>query len=263
MAATVAMLQLDYPAGESRRDRVERVVALLRSGPAADLYVLPELWDVGYFAFDRYAAEAEPLDGPVGEALADAARGRSAVVVGGSVLERGEDGLHNTTVVFGPDGSLLGTYRKHHLFGYRSQEAALLVPGPGPEAVDTGVGRLGLATCFDLRFPAHFAELRAVGSDLLVVPAAWPAARVEHWRVLCRARAIETQTPLVAVNGVGPCVGVELAGSSVAVDAQGEVLAAGAAGSGAGWVCAEVDFEATAAWRREFPLDDYVVAGTR
>jgi predicted amidohydrolase len=181
------------------------------------------------------------------------------VIVGGSVLERSAEGLHNTTVVLGPDGALLGSYRKHHLFSYRSREADLLVPGHGPEAVDTPVGRLGLATCFDLRFPDHFGALRRDGADVLVVPAAWPAARAEHWRVLCRARAVETQTPLLAVNGTGPADGVELAGYSCVVDAQGTVAAS--AGTEAGWITGTLDPEATEAWREEFPLESHVVVG--
>jgi predicted amidohydrolase len=262
MSVRIAMAQLGQHHDESKRARVKRVAELVATGPEADLVVLPELWDVGYFGFGRYATDAEPLDAPGSPAtvLAKLARARRITIVGGSVLERDGDRLRNTTVVLGPDGALLGRYRKHHLFAYRSQEAALLTPGPGPEAVDTPVGRLGLATCFDLRFPAHFAALRALGADLFVVPAAWPQARVEHWRVLCRARAIETQTPLVAVNMAGVADGVDVAGCSCALDAHGTVLAE--AGRKPGWFVATVAHEATAAWRREFPLDSQVVVGS-
>jgi predicted amidohydrolase len=173
-------------------------------------------------------------------------------VVAGSVLERDGDALHNTIPVLGPRGDLLGTYRKANLFGYGSREAELLTPGDGPVVVDTPVGRLGLATCFDLRFPEHFAALRSMGADLHVVPAAWPAARSDHWDVLTRARAIETQTPLAACNGAGDCHGVELAGRSVICDASGVVLAD--AGAGPDLVTGKVDHDATQAWRTEFPI---------
>lgn len=253
------MLQLDQPPDESKAQRVERVVALLSDGPETDVVVLPELWDVGYFRFDCYAQDAQELTGPVVAALADVARRRGIVLVGGSLLERRGKALHNTTVVLGPDGTLLGCYRKHHLFGYHSREAELLVPGCGPVVVPTPVGRLGLATCFDLRFPAHFATLRADDADVFIVPAAWPAARIEHFRVLCRARAIETQTPLAAVNGTGLMEGVEVGGSSCVVDAQGAVVKQ--AGIEPGWAVAALDPAATDAWRREFPLDTHVVVG--
>src|SRR2546421_2682467 len=152
----VACLQLAFPQAEPLDARVERVSAELRAGPAADVYVLPELWDVGYFAFSSYADAARPLlDGPLA-ALAGAMAGRAAVVVAGSVLERNGTDLHNTVAVLGPDGPP-GAYRKIHLFRYGSSEGDLLSPGRDIVVVETAAGRLGLATCYDLRFPAQFA----------------------------------------------------------------------------------------------------------
>lgn len=245
---TVLCAQIELPSGEGPDDRLARIRGSLL---AADLVVLPELWDVGYFAFDEYAAAARPIEAAV-EGPARLARELGAVVVAGSVLERDGDALHNTIPVLGQDGALLGTYRKSHLFGYGSREAELLTPGDGPVVVETPVGRLGLATCFDLRFPEHFAALRAGGADVHVVPAAWPAARASHWDVLTRARAIETQTPLVACNGAGDEHGVRLAGRSVICDALGDVVAS--AGEGAETVEAKLDHGATAAWRADFRL---------
>lgn len=221
----------------------------LTSAPSADLAVLPELWQVPYFAFDRYEDAALPL--------VDAVAGLGvpgAVAVAGSVLERDGDRIYNTIPVLGPSGELLGSYRKCHLFSYGSREGELLTPGSEVVVVDTPVGRLGLATCFDLRFPAQFAEMRALGADVLVVPAAWPAARREHWRVLVQARAIETQTPVVAVNATGNSEGVELAGSSLVIDARGNVVAD--AGTSPGWLTATLDLDDAAEWRREFPLGE-------
>jgi predicted amidohydrolase len=252
MALAIAGLQLAYPAGETRAARVKRVAALVADAPPADLLVLPELWDVAYFAFDEYERAAAPLDdGPVRVLAAVAARRRCTVVTG-SVLERAGDQLFNTTAVVGPDGDLLGTYRKSHLLGYASREMALVSPGAGPEAVATAVGVIGLATCFDLRFPEHFTELRRKGADLFVVPAAWPQARADHWRVLVAARAIEGQTPIIAVNGVGLCHDVELAGASLVVDGRGALVTD--AGHSDGWFVAELDPADTRAWRAEFPM---------
>ena len=248
----VACLQLAWPTGEDVAAREGRVAGLVANGPPADLVVLPELWDVGYFDFDRYLEAARELDeGPV-RMLARLAKERSCVLVGGSVIERQGDRLHNTVTVIGPDGGVLGEYRKMHLFGYRSRERELLTPGEGPVVVETPVGRLGVATCFDLRFPEQFAAMRSQGADVMVIPAAWPGARVEHWDVLQRARAIETQTPLVSCNAVGDWHGVEVAGRSMVVTARGDVLADG--GREQGWVCASIDPEDTEQYRKEFPL---------
>ena len=248
----VALLQLDYPAGETKSERVARVTGVISDAPDADLLVLPELWDVGYFAFDTYEREAEALSSGPLRVLGDRASARGSTLVAGSVLERAGGDLFNTIGVVGPDGAHLGRYRKMHLFGHESEEAQRLSAGDETVVVRTQIGQLGLATCFDLRFPEQFAAMRSDGADLFVVPAAWPAARAEHWRVLVQARAIETQTPLVAVNGVGPCVGVDLAGSSLVVDARGTVLLE--AGTTPGWHVTEIDLADTAAWRREFPL---------
>ena len=250
----VAGLQLAYPAGESRADRVDRVTTLVDAAPDADLLVLPELWDVGYFGFDDYERTATPLaEGPV-LALAEKAARRRCTVVCGSVLERDGDRIYNTAAVVGPAGEILGTYRKTRLFGYGSREASILSPGSGPQAVTTAVGVLGLATCFDLRFPDHFTALRRLGADVFVVPAAWPRERAEQWHVLVRARAIDGQTPVAAVNGTGPCHDVELAGGSLVVDARGQVLAR--AGAMEGWIAAELDHGDTRRWREEFPLPE-------
>ena len=247
----VACLQLGYPDGESPADRVDRVVLEVEAGPPADLVVLPELWDVGYFAFDDYRSWGSPLDSGPLRPLSGVARARGVVLVAGSVLERDGSRLHNTVPVIGPDGDLLGSYRKRHLFAYASREQELLSPGDASVVVDTPLGRLGIATCFDLRFPEQFAEMRAWGADLLVVPAAWPAARLEHWDVLTRARAIETQTPIAACNGIGDCHGVDLAGSSRIVDARGGCTVAPDA---PGWVVADIDPEDAIRYRTEFPL---------
>lgn len=250
---SVGCLQLAYPSEETRADRIDRVVREVAEAPAFDLIVLPELWDVGFFAFDDFRQVAAPLEAGPLRRMRELARARTCIIVAGSVLERRGGSLHNTVTVLGPDGDLVGAYRKKHLFGHNSREAELLTPGDEVVVVPTELGVIGLATCFDLRFPDQFATIRAAGADLIVVPSAWPAARAEHWNVLVRARAIETQTPLVGCNGVGPCDGVDLAGESLIVDARGAVLASG--GGGSGWVSAKVDPGDTEAWRSEFRLE--------
>jgi predicted amidohydrolase len=127
--------------------------------------------------------------------------------------------------------------------------------GAGDElvVVDTVVGRLGLATCYDLRFPEMFRRLGDAGADIVVVPAAWPAARVAHWRVLAQARAIENQFVVVAVNTVGVQHGLAMGGYSAVIDARGEVLAEGSADTEQVLV-AEVDLDAVQQWREQFPV---------
>jgi predicted amidohydrolase len=173
--------------------------------------------------------------------------------VAGSVLERDGASMYNTVALVGPDGSILDSYRKIHLFGFASRESELLAPGSRTVVVPTAIGAIGLATCFDLRFPEQFLELRRLGADIIVVPAAWPALRRAHWELLTRARSLDAQTPLVGCNAVGPCYGVDLAGESVVIDALGKPLAS--AHSRPGWLTTEINHETTRAWRADFQLD--------
>ncbi len=222
----VACVQLDGGDGtqaQRRADALDWVHAATAQG--ARLIVLPELWPVGFFHFDDYDRVAEPLDGPTVTALADAARVAGAWVYTGSFIERSQRGIHNAGVLLDPDGRARLVYRKVHLFGYQSDEALLLTPGDDVAIAATPFGTVGATTCFDLRFPELYRDLVDRGAQLVVVASAWPTARLEHWRLLLRARAVENQMYVIACNATGSDAGVALAGHSAIVDPWGEVLA--------------------------------------
>ncbi len=263
----VHVLQLAYGDDEPVRERVERVADLVRAQAGADLVVLPELWAPGGFSYREWTTRAEPIPGPTITAIAAAAKDVGAVVHAGSIVERAEDGaargaqgrgLWNTSVVVGPDGSVLATYRKVHRFGFGQGEPALLEAGDEVVAVplplgDAGTATTGLATCYDLRFPELFRRLVDAGARLVLLPAAWPAARVDAWRLLGRARAVEDQFVLVQCNTAGTHAGVRMGGYSQVVDARGDVLAE----AGPDDECVlqvDVDLAAVDAWREAFPV---------
>lgn len=219
---------------------------------APDLVVLPEgtMHDFGDPGSDL-AAVAEPLDGPFVNLLATHARRLRATVVAG-MFEARPDGLpYNTLVALGPDGDLRATYRKVHLydsFGYRESER--LSPGAvDPVVLDVAGHRLGLMTCYDLRFPEMARLLVDAGADTLVVPSAWMhgALKEEHWTTLLRARAIENT---VHVLGAGQCPPTYV-GHSAVVDPMGVVVAA--AGEAPGLVVGDVDAARTAQARKRNP----------
>ena len=211
----VHVIQLSYGDGESLPDRADRVAALVRAQSGADLVVLPELWPNGGFAYDTWQAGAQQLDGHVVTELRAAARDLGATVHMGSFVERDEAGrLFNTSVLLGATGELLTTYRKVHLFGFGEGEPALMTPGDRPVVYET----LGLATCYDLRFPEMFRALLDAGAEIVLMPAAWPAKRVHHWRLLAQARAVENQSYVVACNTGGTHAGVPMGGHSLVVD---------------------------------------------
>ncbi|GLY70706.1 carbon-nitrogen family hydrolase [Amycolatopsis taiwanensis] len=249
----IAMVQLASPAEETPAERRVRAGKLVERAAGADLVVLPELWAVGYFAFDDYERAAEPLDGPTVAAGRTWARRLGAHVHIGSLLERDEHGrLFNTAVLLAPDGSIVHTYRKVHVFGYASREAELLTPGDTLEVATTALGRIGATTCYDLRFPELWRALVDRGARTVVVPAAWPAARREHWRLFTSCRAVEEQLLVIAVNAVGQQGAVELGGTSRVVDPWGTVLAE--AGTGEEVLRCEVDESIVDTVRTEFPV---------
>ncbi|MDD7942833.1 carbon-nitrogen family hydrolase [Actinomycetospora lutea] len=250
----IALVQVASPPQEPVAERIERVGALVRGqARGADLVVLPELWSAGYFAFNEYEARAESLtDGPTVTAGRVWARELGAHIALGSVVERSEEGLHNTAVVLGPDGSILHSYRKMHVFGYASREAELLSPGHVAGVFDAPWGLTGATTCYDLRFPELYRVLIDQGAQGVIVPAAWPAARLEHWRLFTTVRAVEEQVLLIACNSVGVQAGdVRLAGHSRVVDPWGEVLVE--AGDEEQVVTCSVDPQVVDAVRSRFP----------
>lgn len=249
----IAMVQVESPSTETvsrRRDRVAQMVADARG---ADLIVLPELWAPGYFSFEAYPDLAQPLDGETVSAGREWAQELNCFLQLGSVLERSPDGrLHNTAVLIDPSGELVHTYRKIHVFGYKSREAELIAPGSGVSAVTTPFGSIGTTTCYDLRFPELWRLLVDAGSQIVVTPAAWPAARREHWQLFTSCRAVEEQVLLIACNAVGIQNGVELAGRSRVVDPWGHVLAE--AGTDESVTLVDVDPGIVNEVRREFPV---------
>jgi predicted amidohydrolase len=260
----IAVIQLAYGDDESFDARVERVAALVAAQSGHDLVVLPELWGPTGFDYSRWDAAAQPLDGPWAWAMAAAARGAGVTLHAGSFVERlpapGAEGnrLANTSLVFSPAGERLAVYRKIHRFGFGTGEPRLMEAGEDVVVVDlpSGTGRpvrTGVSTCYDLRFPELYRRQVEEGAEVLVVPAAWPAARVGHWTLLGRARAVENQCLVVQANTAGTHAGHEMGGRSQVVTATGEVLAEASA-TDEEVLSVEVDVAATAAYRRAFPV---------
>lgn len=248
----IAVVQ--FEAGSDVEQNIDRAVGRVRAAAnrGADLIVLPEIWNVGYFAFENYRRHAEPIDGPTMTRLRELAATLDVYLHTGSIVERDGGDCYNTSGLVAPDGELLGTYRKLHLFGYDSEEQRLLTPGEAVTAVETELGTVGLTTCYDLRFPELYRALLDRGVELLVVTSAWPEARLDHWRLLTRTRALETQAILAAANLAGTNAGVALAGRSCVVDPNGVAIAD--AGTGRRTAMAEIDRSAVPDAREAFPV---------
>ncbi|MFD5078781.1 carbon-nitrogen family hydrolase [Streptomyces sp. NPDC058371] len=254
-----SLIQIGVDEGESVDSRRRRVASLVRDQAGVDLVVLPELWSTGAFAYEAFGTEAESLEGPTFEAMAKAANGAGVWLHAGSIPERAADGtLYNTSLVFSPDGELAATYRKIHRFGFDKGEAVLM--GAGTELVTVRLPEttIGLATCYDLRFPELFRGLVDAGAQTLVIPAGWPERRRAHWTLLAQARAVENQSYVLACGTGGTHAGVPQAGHSIVVDPWGEVLAE--AGDGEEILTVEFDPAKVGVTREQFPaLKDRVL----
>lgn len=247
-----SLIQIAVNEGESVVSRRSRVADLVREQSGSDLVVLPELWTVGAFAYEQFETEAEPLDGPTYGAMGAAARDAGVWLHAGSFVERAGDGsLYNTALVLSPTGELAATYRKIHRFGFDQGEAIMMSAGESLTTVALPEQTLGLATCYDLRFPELFRGLVDAGATTLVVSAGWPARRREHWTLLNRARAVEDQSYVLACGSAGSNGGVEQAGHSLVVDPWGEVLAE--AGPGEEVLTVDLDPKKVAETREQFP----------
>lgn len=233
------------------------VLKQIDEAPESDLLVLPEIWTVGFFAFDRYRNEAEPVDGETVSALREKAAQRSCYLHMGSFVEQDGDNYYNTSLLLAPDGEIAARYRKIHLFGYQSEEKRILSPGSEIAILETPFGVVGMSTCYDLRFPELFRLMVNRGATLLIVTSAWPMARLEAWSLFNRVRALENVSFLVSCNCSGATGDNLYAGHSYIVEPFGGVAAEG--GTEPGYVTAEIDPAMVKEIRREFPaLEDRV-----
>ena len=178
---------------------------------------------------------AHPIPGPLTRSLAGLAGRHGLLLIGGSILEEsGDPGrCYNTAVVFSPAGELVARYRKIHLFdvnlpgGPTVTESRCYLPGEEEVVVEVEGLRLGLAICFDVRFPELFLRLRERGAEVIVLPSAFTARTgADHWELLVRARAADSQCFVVAPNQCGQHAGAGASfGHSLVVDPWGHVVA--------------------------------------
>jgi predicted amidohydrolase len=251
----VAVLQLT--AGEDKADNRARLVAAVAdaAGRGAELVVGPEAAMHGFGAPDvPLAPVAEPLDGAFVEALAKVAAEQRVTVVAGMFEQVPGDPDHafNTVVALGPDGSLVGRYRKQHLFDALGWVESDRLRAGTPEerlVVDCADVRVGVMTCYDLRFPELARALADDGATMLAVPSAWVAGplKEDQWATLVGARAIENVLYVAAADQSPPTY----AGNAMVVDPFGVVVARG--GEADGVVVADVDPARVAACRKRMP----------
>lgn len=249
----VSSIQLEIKDGRSKNEMIEHTLEMMDRCKGDDLIVLPELWNVGFFNYDNYKTYSEPINGETASAISLKARELGAYVFSGSFVEKKGNVYFNTSILFDRNGTNIAEYRKMHLFTYNCREPEILTPGEELTVVDTEFGRIGLATCYDLRFPELFRKMTVeMGAEYFLITSGWPYPRIEAWNTLNQARALENTCYLISCNCTGVNQGIRLAGHSQIVDPWGNALA------GSGYeemiIRAEISHEELLRIRKEFPV---------
>ena len=252
-----AVVQLNSTADKARNLRAAERLVRAAAADGAELVALPEKWNL-LAGGEELMAGAEPLDGPSLSAARAWAADLGIHLLAGSISERGEEKASNTSVLIGPGGEDIAVYRKIHMFdvdagGVSYRESAHERPGEEIVTAPLGDLTLGMAVCYDLRFPELFRILALRGARLVVLPSAFTSATGrDHWEVLLRARAIEDQVFVLAPNQVGTAPPhFDSYGHSAIVDPWGKLLAD--APEGECFVAADLDLAAQDRIRAELP----------
>jgi len=256
-----AVVQVNGTEDVPRNEKI--AIDLVRDAAAsgAEFVALPE----NYFfigSLEEKVRQAQPLTGPRVQGMAALAKELGIYLLLGSVAERSTEDRRcfNTSVLLGPDGSLLASYRKLHLFdidipnGAQFQESATVVPGDGGICVvPTNLATFGLSICYDLRFPEQYRTLVNAGAQCLTVPSAFTQfTGKDHWEVLLRARAIENTAWVIAPNHWGQHSATRASyGRSMIIDPWGTVVAK--CSDAIGYATARVDLNLMNKVRRELP----------
>ncbi|QUH26972.1 carbon-nitrogen hydrolase family protein [Serpentinicella alkaliphila] len=256
----IAICQMNVT--DSKRKNLEnarKMVCEAVKEKKADIIVLPEMFNCPYDT--KVMSEyAEEYDGETSQVLAALAKELDVYIIGGSIPEKSENKLYNTSLIFDNEGAIIGRHRKVHLFdvdienGIRFKESDVLCPGNEVTVVETKYCKIGVAICFDIRFPELMRSMVLSGAEIIVVPGAFnmitgPA----HWDALIKVRAIDNQVYFIAASPARNEKANYIAyGHSAIVNPWGEFIA---------WaeereqiICSEIDLKYIEKVRNELPL---------
>jgi len=263
-----ALIQMN--SRDDKSENIREASRLIEAAVAAerpDLVLLPELFTYLGGTIETRRANAEQIPGgPAYDAMAELAAKHGIVLHAGSMLEAAGDKVHNTTVVFDRAGRELAVYRKIHLFDVVTPDGTAYLESDtvrrGGEAVTYEVDgvTVGCTVCYDLRFPELYRRLRDAGADIIAVPAAFTLQTGrDHWEVLLRARAIETQTYVLAAGQIFGHDGgrKQCYGHSMVVNPWGHVIAQ--APDTVGHVAAALDLGYLRRVRESMPVHEHHV----
>ncbi|MGI6257626.1 MAG: carbon-nitrogen hydrolase family protein [Anaerovoracaceae bacterium] len=232
MKFKIALCQMAEEEDKNKaRNKMEAMIGQAAQA-GAKMVVLPEMWNCPY-SMDCFREYGETEDGETIALLSRLAALQEITLIGGSIPEIEGDKVYNTCYVFGPDGKLLGKHRKAHLFdidikgGIYFKESEVLTAGSCSTTVDTEFCKVGIAICYDVRFPEMIRKMALSGAKLIVLPAAFNMTTgPAHWHLTMRARALDNQVYFAAAAPARKEGGRYTAyGHSLVADPWGEIIA--------------------------------------
>lgn len=246
MKLRISLAQINVKSGQVEHN-LERALTMTQTAAeqGSDIVLLPELWSSGYDLQNRQLYSQQNI--AIIEQLCETARQRH-LIIGGSIIEEKAGNFYNTFVLINSEGKIQAKYSKIHLFTLM-EEDKFLQPGDSLQIACFPFGNIGLAVCYDLRFPEMFRSYAINDVGLILLCAQWPAKRAYHWQTLLRARAIEDQLFFAATNCVGQDGAYVFAGNSAIISPWGETIVE-ASGTQEELVSGEIDLDQVTEVRR-------------
>ncbi len=247
----ISLAQMDISLGKPDENLAKaRSMTARAAEGSSDVIVFPELWSTGY-DLENATEHSTPMDKGVFADMSSLAREYNIHVTGSCLSLLGPGRYGNTAVFLDPHGRMIGEYTKVHLFRLMD-EHHYLTAGDHLTIVETAWGKAGLGICYDLRFPEMFRAYALAHAGVIFLPAEWPRARLAHWQILLRARAIENQMYMVACNRVGVSKDIHFSGHSYVVDPWGQVVVE--AGEDEELLTAEIELDKVDQARCQIPV---------
>ncbi len=222
MTIKISLAQTNIAIGNPEKNLKKGLLLIDQaSNEGCDLILLPELWTTGY-DLTNINSYSQTNDSILNE-LKFVAKNKQ-ISIGGSYIFRIENRFYNSFIIINAEGEICPIYNKLHLIKLFSEDL-YFTAGDQIQANTFQWGNAGLAICYDLRFPEMFRLMALKPVEIFLLVAEWPAKRIEHWRILLQARAIENQVFMAAVNCVGSQRGEPFGGSSCLISPTGQILA--------------------------------------
>lgn len=223
---TISIAQIQFPIKNGEiRENIDKAFSLIEkalSRQKIDYLIMPEMWSTGFISKKEIINNIESTD-YILKKLSQIAKHYQSHIICGTLPNLENNKLFNTSFTLSPEGKIIGKYSKRKLFpGIREDNT--FTAGNSTGIINTTISRIGIAICFDLRFPELFSELSEKGAEIIFIPAQFPNPRLDHWITLLKARAIENQLYIVSSNTIEQSGKLEFFGNSVIVDPWGEII---------------------------------------